>query len=103
MGDRLIRLHALHADPGDSLRRDRRGGLSNDPRQVDAVDDLLRQADEIEPGHDGVEIDPGHDAVEVQTGHDGVEIDPGHDGVGVHPGHDAVEVQTGNDAVEVQT
>src|SRR5205814_807173 len=47
VGEGLIGLHAPRPDLAQALRRDRPGRPADDPREVDAVHDVLGEADEV--------------------------------------------------------
>src|SRR6188472_117531 len=47
LGERLVGLDAAGADLAQAFRRDGARGLPDDPRQIDAVDDVLRERDEL--------------------------------------------------------
>ncbi|WP_369813562.1 DUF4573 domain-containing protein [Terrabacter sp. Soil810] len=98
VGSDALPAHLAHPFGGHRARR-----ALDDAGQVDLLDDVLGQADEVEPGDDGVEVEPLGDGIHVDPVQYRVDVHAPDDGVDVHTRDGAVEVHPCDDRVDVHT
>src|SRR5664279_1977153 len=102
LADRVVRGLTLDPNTGDRLGGQRPGGFPDDPGQVDAVHNTLRDADQVDVRHRRVEVHPGDHRVWVDLGDHRGDVKPVDNRLQVDLGDDAVDVQPTGDLVQVQ-
>src|SRR6476620_8928765 len=102
LADGVIRLLPLHPYPVHRFRGQRAGRITDDAGQVDPVHDLLRDTDQIDLRHRGVEVHLRDDRVRIDSGHHGSDVEPIDDGVQIDLGDQWIQVETVGDLVQVQ-
>src|SRR3954466_12176429 len=70
--DGLVRFDAVDPQTMHGLRGERGRGAADDRRQVDAVDDVLRDAEQVHLVHGRIEVDGLDDLVDVDVPDDDV-------------------------------